>query len=319
MSARQALQWTARLWGVAGTVGIVVAVTIALKHPFPKLPAASSALLAVLFGWLIMLVLAPWWHMSRLTKYRETVSHLAHLLRRLNSESRDLPLSRIRLDRDDELGELTKALHDVLVQKAQSDSQSKQMARRMQETVKKETARATSTLRKQAHTDPLTGLDNRRAMDGHLTRLFNGERRRRRDTVSALIIDIDRFKLVNDTLGHGEGDRCLAALGDILRSALRKETPALRPGGDEFVVLLPNQPLEEARAVAQRIAALFAQMPWPHPSLPRPTLSIGIANVWSGDEHSAQELLQNADEALYRAKQSGRNAIVAFSDRRMVA
>ena len=102
-------------------------------------------------------------------------------------------------------------------------------------------------------------------------------------------------------------------------STLRTEDCAIRHGGDEFAVLMPNQTVSEAKAVARRIQDLFGQMPWPHRAAARPTLSIGIASAWCGDPKGAVELLRRADTALYRAKSAGRDRVTAYEDQRTVA
>jgi diguanylate cyclase (GGDEF)-like protein len=120
------------------------------------------------------------------------------------------------------------------------------------------------------------------------------------------------FKQVNDTLGHEVGDRCIEFLGELLMSGLRQEDRAARLGGDEFVVLMPGQRVDEAERAAARLASLFAQMPWTHEQPPRPTLSIGLAEVWPGELDDPMELIHRADEALYAAKRGGRNRVRTY-------
>ena len=131
----------------------------------------------------------------------------------------------------------------------------------------------------------------------------------RPDSVVAMVIDLDNFKIVNDALGHEAGDACLAFMGQLLRSSVRREDIAVRLGGDEFVVLMPGQSLPTAQRTAERLAALFRQMPWSHRDVPRPSLSIGLAVTGPAELGDGRQLLRAADEALYRAKRAGRDRI----------
>ena len=83
-------------------------------------------------------------------------------------------------------------------------------------------------------------------------------------------------------------------------------------GGDEFAVLMPNQTLDLTRTIAERLARLFGQMPWPHEGVTRPTLSIGIANAWCNEANASQELFRRADTALYNSKNAGRDSIRTY-------
>jgi diguanylate cyclase (GGDEF)-like protein len=86
-------------------------------------------------------------------------------------------------------------------------------------------------------------------------------------------------------------------------------------GGDEFAILMPNRSIEDARAVGERISSLFGQMPWSHTTVPRPTLSIGLATASCADASARQDLIRRADAALYRSKSAGRATIRACDGR----
>jgi len=312
-------QWASQLWGVAGLIGLTVTATIALVNPLPDMRPATTALVAVACGWTAMLMLAPWRYMARLSRDRRVVRQLTARLRRMNVGKRDERLKDLLLDRPDELGELSRAIHDTLVQAINHRRQSRMLQRTMDDVIRRETDRATLRLQRQAATDPLTGLGNRRELEQNLAELFGANRRRHHGTVVAMVLDMDHFKVINDTLGHETGDQCLAFVGELLSSALRAEDCAIRHGGDEFAVLMPNQTVSEAKAVARRIQDLFCQMPWPHRAAERPTLSIGVASAWCGDPKGAAELLRRADTALYRSKSAGRDRVTTYEDQRTVA
>jgi diguanylate cyclase (GGDEF)-like protein len=161
--------------------------------------------------------------------------------------------------------------------------------------------------RQHAQTDPLTGLYNRRWMDERLT--FEIARSELRDRpLSLMLIDIDHFKNYNDEHGHLAGDLVLQAVAGAIQKALRESDMAVRFGGEEMVVILPGSDESEAAGVAERLHQALAEAEYPvmeAAKLPRVTVSIGIAMRQPGDD--AAGLIRRADEALYRAKNAGRN------------
>jgi len=157
-------------------------------------------------------------------------------------------------------------------------------------------------------TDELTGLFNRRFLNASLIKKIAATRRSGTN-LSLLMLDVDHFKDFNDTYGHPEGDKVLAALGRLLKETLREEDIACRYGGEEFVVILHNAGREAANEAASRIRTRFAKLPF----TPRPakavhlTISIGAAVLIPGE--TGEHLIFRADQALYRAKQTGRNRV----------
>ncbi|MCZ7467663.1 PleD family two-component system response regulator [Agrobacterium sp. O3.4] len=160
--------------------------------------------------------------------------------------------------------------------------------------------------------DALTGLNNRRYLDNHLKILFDRAAVRGRP-ISICMTDIDRFKLVNDTYGHDVGDEVLREFAARIRSTVRGADLACRYGGEEFVVVMPDTPIEIAAAVAERLRAIIEDKPFYVRSIDRElsiTASLGIATS-SGAFGMPDELLKQADRALYEAKHAGRNRVVA--------
>jgi diguanylate cyclase (GGDEF)-like protein len=156
-----------------------------------------------------------------------------------------------------------------------------------------------------ARTDPLTGLLNRRGLTEALDR-ETARARRTGATVSLVLLDLDRFKVLNDTLGHQAGDAALVAVGEVLRRGLRAGDVAGRWGGDEFGVVFVDLPAEVAYDVVDRLRAHLT-----HPSravLPgrRVSFSAGVA-ARTGEAADAEELMALADAALYEAKAAGGN------------
>jgi len=161
-------------------------------------------------------------------------------------------------------------------------------------------------------TDPLTGLANKRVYDQSLG--WECARVQRMNSVGSLLsIDIDHFKLLNDTQGHLKGDECLMAVSaELTRLCRRKMDLAARCGGEEFAMILPLAKSADAERIAESVRQAIADLKIPHPASPVApylTVSVGVATAtreWCG---SREDLLAAADRALYAAKESGRNRV----------
>jgi diguanylate cyclase (GGDEF)-like protein len=170
---------------------------------------------------------------------------------------------------------------------------------------------------RQAHEDPLTGLDNRRSFDVALPQLLAGADER--DLVCVALLDVDHFKDVNDTFGHGVGDDVLRRLGTLMREEVRRRDVLARIGGEEFalVCLLPGPDRVDhlgdgMRLRLDRLRRRISEHSWDEvaPGL-RVTVSIGAVLTARGSSPSAEDLLRQADELLYAAKAAGRNRVLA--------
>ena len=162
-----------------------------------------------------------------------------------------------------------------------------------------------------AVTDQLTGLHNRRYMTGQLGALVT-RAARGGDPVSALMIDIDHFKKINDGFGHDIGDEVLREFAVRLASNVRAIDLPCRYGGEEFVVIMPGTRLEDAEKIAERIRRHVAGSPFRVSGGAESltvTISIGVAAT-AGEGDHAEALLKRADEAMYTAKSTGRNAVI---------
>lgn len=172
-----------------------------------------------------------------------------------------------------------------------------------------EQKRLEADLREMAATDMLTGLPNRRHFLGQLEQEKARVSRAEEKCAAVLMIDIDHFKVVNDTFGHAAGDHVLRHLSTLMREDLRKiDTPG-RLGGEEFAVILPGADSSAAEVFAERLRKQVAETPavldkWTIPV----TISIGVTEIKPGDDR-ADDALTRADRALYRAKECGRNRV----------
>ena len=161
----------------------------------------------------------------------------------------------------------------------------------------------TEQMRLLATTDSLTGVRNKRYLLDHGEQFVAN---RRNQPVSAMLIDIDHFKKINDSYGHITGDRILEALGNLLGSSLREDTLVVRFGGEEFAVLLPRCTLQDAQ---NRAESLRVQVESLSPAGHRITVSIGLGVTGPQTDLNLTQLLTQADRALYAAKAHGRNRV----------
>jgi diguanylate cyclase (GGDEF)-like protein len=166
---------------------------------------------------------------------------------------------------------------------------------------------------REAETDPLTGVLNRKATTRRLERAFDGVRARGRDaSFAVLFLDLDNFKRINDTLGHAVGDACLKAVVDNAHRELRQADTLGRWGGEEFLVVLDGAYATHATAVAERIRGNVEFRCREVEGQPvRLTVSIGVAEVTPADRN-ASAVVARADRALYEAKRRGRNRVVVY-------
>jgi diguanylate cyclase (GGDEF)-like protein len=164
-------------------------------------------------------------------------------------------------------------------------------------------------LERQAHIDPLTELNNRRQFMELAEQEFARSRRHSKP-LSLLMMDLDNFKMVNDTYGHEMGDATLQKLSEICRHTFREIDIVGRLGGEEFAALLPETNIEQAVEVAERLRTAIenAAVNLEDGSLIHFTVSIGVAGFGVEDE-KIETVLKRADTALYKAKNSGRNRV----------
>lgn len=177
--------------------------------------------------------------------------------------------------------------------------------------VARDLTRANELLSAIALVDPLTQLSNRRAFDWELPRLVKATRSHR-SNLSLMMVDIDYFKVVNDTYGHLVGDRALHLVADRLRHNTRFSDTPFRYGGEEFVVLLSHTSASEALPIGKRFCKIIGSQPFQiNETLSLDlTVSIGIASLEPEDDPKGLALLDRADHNLLKAKEQGRNQVV---------
>ncbi|MGZ4643452.1 MAG: diguanylate cyclase domain-containing protein [Blastococcus sp.] len=170
-----------------------------------------------------------------------------------------------------------------------------------------ETERAAGQLRRQAYEDPLTHLPNRRYAEARLDGLLSTA-----GAPALAVVDVDRFKSINDAIGHPGGDVVLRTIAELLVAGVRGDDEVCRWAGDEFVILLPDTTAEQAERALERIRGSVAKHDWSDLGLDLPvTISVGIASAARGDDR--RTLFAAADGVLYDAKRSGRDRVVRLS------
>ncbi|MDP2809438.1 MAG: diguanylate cyclase [Rhodocyclaceae bacterium] len=174
-----------------------------------------------------------------------------------------------------------------------------------------EAKRLTETLRESNLRDPMTGLHNRRFLEESVETLV-AQARRRNAHMAILMLDLDYFKMVNDTYGHDAGDAVLKSLAKVLTQAVRASDYVIRYGGEEFLMLMQDVDGDQATVVAEKIRAAVEEMKVQVAGkVLQKTISIGIAD-FPGDSDTFWQTVKFADVALYHAKETGRNRVIRF-------
>jgi len=181
-------------------------------------------------------------------------------------------------------------------------------------TMTEKLASANEKLKALSVTDELTKLDNRRSFLEYANLLWK-QSHRLQLPITVLMIDVDYFKKYNDSMGHLEGDNVLVSIAQCLKKQIKRETDFVaRFGGEEFVCILPFIEKVEALDFAKTLVQSIEDMKIPHPMSEHSkyvTISVGMADTIPNEENTFNQLLDEADKALYSAKKSGRNRVVA--------
>ncbi len=191
-------------------------------------------------------------------------------------------------------------LHDLRREQQRNLQLEAEMRRRL-DTRSEHYERQLSSLQRQSEHDKLTGCLNRRSLDRMMPSLL-AECVQRHVNLSVLMIDVDNFKQLNDTLGHAAGDKLLASIGQLIRSGIRDADVAFRYGGDEFVVLMPAAGLPDAKDVAGRLERTVEALAGTLRLASPPGLSVGVATLRNLPGADAAQLLSAADANLYKRK-----------------
>lgn len=243
----------------------------------------------------------------------EPILKLAKMARRISHEQ-DYSLRAEKSSRD-EIGRLVDDFNDMLHQIQSRDNELYLVNEQLEEKVNIRTlelTELTKQLEHQAYHDALTGLANRVTLDNNL-RLAIEQKHRHEGQLAILFLDLDRFKIINDTLGHAAGDELLKEVAERFRDCVRKSDTLARLGGDEFAILLFEMDhTNTALAVARKLSDVIAKPLHVAGHDLSLSTSIGIS-IYPDDGIDADTLIKNADTAMYRSKERGRNQVTFFS------
>ncbi|MEZ9358177.1 hypothetical protein BCU93_14365 [Vibrio breoganii] len=254
--------------------------------------AVQSALFtSILLGFLLLLAL--WVTLRKVVL--EPVTHLTQKATAI-TETQDYK-KRAQVETSDEIGELSRQLNKMLdVIESREASLEDVLAQ----------------LKEQSMTDALTQISNRLRFDS-VSEMEWRRMQREKLPISIIMCDADYFKQYNDHYGHVEGDRCLINIAQVLNESVARPADLVaRYGGEEFVILLPSTDLSGAAHLAQTVLDNISALQLPHAKsqvAPYVTVSLGIASVVPSEDNSLLQLITDADNALYQAKQNGRNTL----------
>ena len=245
-------------------------------------------------------LLAAWIAWRLASHVSDDLKQLAQAASQIQSEGAQAHIPLLHSNR--EVFKLSQALSNMTEQLVHTNAQ-------MQEQVllrTEELQALNAELRRQANTDALTKLLNRRGFEAQ-ARLALARARRTNHVLSAMSVDIDFFKRVNDRFGHEVGDIVLAKLGEILQTRMRETDIVARIGGEEFIVLMPDTSLDATQQVAQELLHTIAQTEIPPVGFI--TVSAGVSTLHRNIEDGLHEMIKRSDDALYMAKNNGRNRV----------
>lgn len=286
------LQITIILLGAGGFGWLLIALA-------PRYHITGVGLMIVLGG--VSLVSGCWGAITRWRDYTVPLNRLVHLLPQ--ARMNEVPIEELTPIKGG-MAPLVPLIQDLLRDLRRERVQNTILQEEIRQRIANRTdalERAIGTLKQQATRDVLTGLSNRRALDTQLPALFKQCKLSGADLV-VLMIDVDYFKTLNDTLGHAAGDELLKQIGQLIRSSTRQTDYAFRCGGDEFVVVLPNATPAVGRRLAERLRSLVDGLAKTLRVPNAPQLSIGVASMNVTNAASEVELLAEADKALYAVK-----------------
>jgi two-component system cell cycle response regulator len=243
----------------------------------------------------------------------EGLRFLSHL--RSNEKTRSVPILMISNNDNEKISRgLEIGAHDYVVRPVDSNELKARLKtqirrKRVQEKLQTNYEMSLS----MALTDTLTGLFNRRYLNVHLEKLLQNDDQQQKRPIAILMFDIDHFKDVNDTHGHSVGDEVLKVFSDRIKNRLRSFDIMARTGGEEFIAVLIDVPVEKACHIAERLRRSVAENPFPASVEEGElfiTTSIGAIHIDGTQNHTVDDVLAIADKHLYEAKEKGRNKVV---------
>jgi len=283
---------------------IEAGVPIAVQNPTAALPIESESKIAYYAGFPLVTsgghVLGGICVADSVTRtltlaQQAGMSALANKIVQTLELNKGLLKARTELERHDsereQLAQAVDKLHDVTIAK---DVRAAELAERNAE------------LKSMAETDGLTGLRNHRSLIQHMETAFAAE-----EAIAVLLIDIDWFKNFNDAYGHVAGDEALRSVGSLIAQEAAGGIIAARYGGEEFALVVPSSDPQAALQIGEHLRQRIERHPWPSRQI---TVSVGVA-VRTSDIRKFEDLIRRADDAMYAAKRTGKNRVLAWAQR----
>ena len=254
---------------------------------------------ALVIGLGVLWWLTGWWIAASIGKLADQAERVSRT--GLTSALKALPVGR-----SDEIGRIAKALHMMGVASTKGYLETQTLRRTMDQKIALATRRATNELSRLVMRDALTDLGNRRFLDTQKNELFDQASKSGRD-LACVMFDLDHFKKVNDTLGHEAGDHLLVFLAGLIRAISRDEDLAIRLGGDEFLLLMPEVDANQAVRVADTISKHFSRQAHTlFPEVKTLGLSFGVSSLKVDRCQDIRSMMRVADQRLYETKSSDR-------------
>lgn len=314
-----------------GGDGPVDVVGVIVNHPSDKSASPSRTLLVILFtsyraAWLKALaivtmaigaitMLRMWtlncWFDSKVARPLREIAGL-----KLDPNAARSQMPAIETGAWQETMQITRQMESLLRNFADADSRARKVEQETRRQILHRELGFDIKLKRakdEATTDPLTRMRNRAFLDTELESVFKRQREQGAP-LSAVMIDVDNFKRYNDTYGHQVGDMLLSFIGSVLRSGVRPSDYAIRYGGDEFLLLLPDTDAQSAAAIAERLLRLFGQHVGKEGKECGVSMSAGVASIPDEECESGHMLVAQADAALYAAKFDGKNTVALSSE-----
>ena len=291
---------------IAGIACVALLWRIGIDHLSRR---ASFAIIQIALG---LATVALSWRFARRHHHRwvEPVNRMReHLVQILDGQ---VPIA-VLDEFDGPLGPLARDIQDILHELRRQEKAKAHLHHELNERVRSRTdhlERKIASWQTQAWRDALTGLYNRRLLDEQLPKILD-EARTKGMSLSVMLMDLDNFKSLNDTLGHDVGDKLLRDWGQLIRSAIREDDMAFRTGGDEFVIVLPGVGLPGAEQLAARLESLLDQLVKPLRVPTKPGVSTGISCPAALNNINATDLLRHADSLMYENKATRKAANAA--------
>jgi diguanylate cyclase (GGDEF)-like protein len=290
-----------RRWILAGLAG--PALSIGIIAIFWPGESRLVPVVAIAIGWIFSVVLMPRNAVGRADLDRRDLGRLTETIEAVIHDERDAPIARTLLDRDDDMGQLSRAIHRLMTVAIARRIESHNLQRTLEDRVRREASRLASEPRPEAPVDEVTGLARRSMLDEAVAALRL--RAAGTGTIAMLLVNVDGLDEIREHLGDADAEACLRHLGGAVTTALGPEDAAVRFDDHTIAILMPHADASIAANAAQSLGESLARLPWSSRTPPRPCLTVGVAAVPAVVAEDPRTLLRSTVEALAAARRAG--------------